>query len=102
MAENVMSIIRLEEQWCKWKEEKCNKFERPSSEAVKNKKREIKQTSKLTGLGGRLFPAKENEFNDPKNGKEMREYFEMQPESLDAEGSSINIKPCLIPSLSDY
>ena len=97
------TILKNEELWAKWKENKCPNFERPASEACRLKTFDAKRyESKNVGQGGNLVAPREGKINDKRNGRQMKEYFKLQKEDVDAEGNSINIKPCDMPTLSDY
>ena len=92
-----------EDQWSRWKENKCTSFERPPSSGFKARLRDAKASKKLVGQSGKLMPAKENEMNDPSNGKDMKRFLRYPKEQIDALGNNTQyLKPCEMPILSDY
>jgi hypothetical protein len=109
MSECVETIVRNEELWSKWKENKCPNFERPPSETVKARKLDTSKAlaGKMMGQGGRLIngtaKGAESSLCNPKNGVEMRKYLRMPKEAVDPlRGESVNITPADLPTIGDY
>jgi hypothetical protein len=67
MGDCVATHIEREAAWSKWKDNKCPNFERPPTEKVKERKRDVKRAEKLIGnpIG---IQAREKEANWSKNG----------------------------------
>lgn len=101
MSDCIRSVIEKEVFWDKWKENKCPNFEKPVSQNLKQRKRDQNRANRLIG-NNIAVPAKERELNWVKNGQNMRKYFKQPPESIDAEGKSVNVKPSDLPTMSDY
>ena len=92
MAQCVESIIQRENNWAKWKENKCVKFEKAPSNILKTKKRDMKRAERLISCAPLIQP-REKEFNHPRCGMNLRKYLRLPKESLDEQKNSVNIKP---------
>ena len=103
MGECAKAIVcENEEQWAKWKENKCVNFEKPSSKICEGRKRDEKKAAKLADLGGPLVKPRQGEMNDSRNGRGMIKYLRYPKEQLDANGNSVELKPALAPAFTDF